>query len=211
MVTIKWLGHASFLITYNNMKIYIDPFAGEVDALADIIICTHDHYDHSDLNVIEKIRKDNTSIITTPATALKLTGTINKLRAGDETTVQGITIKAVPAYNIDKAFHPPGFGIGIILTVEDKTIYHTGDTDLVSEIKTIKNIDCMLTPVGGTYTMNAEEASELTKNINPTMAIPMHFGDIVGSKADAEAFKEKTESSTKTKVVILDAGAEIEI
>ena len=102
----------------------------------------------------------------------------------------GVIIKAVPAYNLNKEFHPKGYGVGFVIELSGKCIYHAGDTDFIPEMKNLQNIDIALLPVGGTYTMNAEQAVEAAELIKPKIAIPMHYGSIVGSISDAETFKE---------------------
>lgn len=186
---IHWLGHASFKIS-GEKTIYIDPWKLKDGEPADIILITHDHYDHLSPEDVAKIATDKTWIVTTEDAASKLTGNIKTVKPGDSIMVEGTKIEAVVAYNVNKAFHPKSNNwVGFIITVNDKRIYHTGDCDFMPEMKDIK-ADIVLMPVGGTYTMTAEEAAEAVNTINPEVAIPMHYDDIVGSKADAERFKE---------------------
>ncbi len=185
---IKWLGHASFKITGEKL-IYIDPWKLKDKEPADIILITHSHYDHFSPGDIEMVKKDGTVFITISEVARKLKGALKTVKAGDKLTVEGIDIEVVPAYNIDKPYHPKGEGIGFIITVGGERIYHAGDTDLIPEMDTITT-DVALLPVGGTYTMDAEEAAKAANKIKPRVAIPMHYGTIVGSEKDAERFKE---------------------
>jgi L-ascorbate metabolism protein UlaG (beta-lactamase superfamily) len=185
---IHWLGHASFKIT-GEKTVYIDPWKLKDGEPADIILITHDHYDHLSPEDVAKIATDRTWIVTTADAAKKLSGNIKTIKPGDSIIVEGIKIEAVPAYNVNKNFHPKANNwVGFIVTINNKRIYHTGDCDFMPEMKNIK-ADIVLMPVGGTYTMTAEEAANAVNTINPEVAIPMHYDDIVGSKADAEKFK----------------------
>ena len=115
-------------------------------------------------------------------------------------------MSGVAAYNPGKQFHPKANNwIGFVIEVGSKRIYYAGDTDLTDEMKSLKEIDIALLPVGGTYTMDATEAAEATKYIKPERAIPYHWGDIVGERADAKAFAE----AAKCEVLILSAGETI--
>jgi len=186
---IHWLGHASFKIT-GEKTIYIDPWKLKDGEPADIILITHDHYDHLSPEDVAKIATEKTWLVTTEDAASKLSGNIKTVKPGDSIMVEGIKIEAIPAYNVNKDFHPKANDwVGFIVTVNDKRIYHPGDCDFMPEMKDIK-ADIVLMPVGGTYTMTAEEAAEAVNTINPEVAIPMHYDDIVGSRADAEKFKE---------------------
>jgi len=188
---ITWLGHASFRIKGEKV-VYIDPWKLKKGAEpADIILITHDHYDHLEPEDIQKIQKEGTIIVVTSDGAKKLEGTIKTIKSGDTLTVEGIKIEAVPAYNIGKKFHPKSSGwVGYIVTLGGQRIYHPGDTDLIPEMNNVK-ADVALLPVGGTYTMTAEEAALAANKIKPKVAVPMHYGTIVGSIADANKFKEK--------------------
>jgi L-ascorbate metabolism protein UlaG (beta-lactamase superfamily) len=195
---IHWLGHASFKIT-GEKTVYIDPWKLKDGEPADIILITHDHYDHLSPEDIAKIATDKTWIVTTPDAAAKLTGNIKTVKPGDSIEVEGIKIETVPAYNVNKDFHPKANNwVGFIVTLNNKRIYHPGDCDFMPEMKDIK-ADIVLMPVGGTYTMTAEEAANAVNTINPEVAIPMHYDDIVGSKADAEKFKELCKSQVVIK------------
>lgn len=185
-----WLGHASFKIKDNGLVIYIDPFQIEEDEKADIILITHDHYDHCSQQDVEKIAKDDTIIVCNEACAKKLGRKTRVIKENERVEILGVKVLAVPAYNIGKEFHPKGYGLGFIIEIGGKRIYHAGDTDVIPEMKNLQNIDIALLPVGGTYTMNAEQAVEAAELIKPKIVIPMHFGSIVGSISDAETFKE---------------------
>lgn len=206
---IKWLGHASFKISSEGKVIYVDPYAGEYDEAADIILITHGHYDHFNAEKINSIMNDSTVVIGTEEVASQMNGVFG-LSNGTSKTVDSIKVHAVPAYNIGKSFHPKGINNGYILELEGKKVYIAGDTDLIPEMSRIK-ADIVLVPVGGTYTMNANEAAEAVLKIKPKIAIPMHFGSIVGTEDDAVMFKEEIEGKSDVKVMILGAGEETEV
>jgi L-ascorbate metabolism protein UlaG (beta-lactamase superfamily) len=196
MKGIKWLGHASFLIE-DSIMIYIDPYdLPEGLPAGDIILITHDHRDHFSLADVTRLHKASTVIVSVETVGDALptkAGDFRSMAPGDTVSVGDVTIEAVPAYNIKKDFHPKDKGwLGFIVNIAGRRIYHAGDTDLIPEMKTI-DADIALLPVGGTYTMDAEEAAKAANLIKPKVAIPMHWGKIVGSEDDAKLFKAKCE------------------
>jgi len=197
---IKWLGHAGFKIK-GEKTVYIDPFKINDKEPADIIIITHEHFDHLSPEDISKIQTGKTVVVTTPDCYSKVSGNVKTINPGTSLVVDGIKIEAVPAYNTNKQFHPKANGwIGVVVAINGKRVYHAGDTDSIPEMASLKNIDIALLPVSGTYVMTAEEAADAANKIMPKVAVPMHYGSIVGSRADAERFK----SLCKCKVEILN-------
>jgi len=195
-IKLKWLGHSGFKIK-NAVTIYIDPYQIEETEPADLILVTHEHYDHCSPDDILKIYKDDTIIIAPASAAKKLTGNTKIIRPGEKLKLKGVLIQAVPAYNLKKKFHPKSAGhVGFVVTINGIKIYHAGDTDLIPEMEVIA-ADIALLPVSGTYVMSAHEAAEATKKIMPKIAIPMHYGTIVGSENDAYEFSEKAHAEVK--------------
>lgn len=180
---INWLGHASVKIT-GSKTIYIDPWRLRDTTPADIILVTHSHFDHYSREDIAKITKKGTVIIAPRDCAAQLKA--REVKPGDTINIDGVIIKAVPAYNIGKQFHPKNNNwVGYLITMDDRTIYHSGDTDAIPEMEKLK-MDVAFLPIGGTYTMDAREAAEVANKINPGIAIPIHYD----SKKDAQKFKE---------------------
>jgi L-ascorbate metabolism protein UlaG (beta-lactamase superfamily) len=212
-VTIKWLAHASFQIKTNSKNIYIDLEKGaDPKEEADIVLATHSHSDHCDPDKINQVRGDNTVVIAPADCQKKIGGEVRSLKPKEETTIDDVKIQAVHAYNETRfrapgrPFHPKDFGVGYIITVEGKTIYHAGDTDFISEMKELGAIDVALLPVGGTYTMENEDGADAAIAINPEVVIPMHTWD-----KDTSHFKNKVESNSNVKVVILTKDGEYQI
>lgn len=197
---IHWLGHDCFKIA-SDVIIYTDPYNIKKQDKADIILITHEHFDHCSPDDIKKIQTKDTVIVAPPDCTGKLTGIVKTIKTGQTLSLKGVTIQAVPAYNINKQFHPKNKGwVGYIITVNGARIYLAGDTDYIPEMNSLNNIDIALLPVSGTYVMTAEEAAQAALAIQPKVAIPMHYGSIVGTIADAKKFE--TLLKGKIKVVI---------
>lgn len=201
-VEIKWLGNSGFLIK-NSLKIYIDPYNIKDDSeKADIILITHDHYDHCSIADIEKIIKEGTKILVPASSQSKITRfnipiKIEIVEPEHELDFPDIKIATLSAYNVDKTFHPKEeCGVGYLLKTNDVFIYHAGDTDFIPEMQKLTGYKqegkefVALLPVGGRFTMTAEEALEAAKLIKPSLAIPMHYGSVIGTEEDAKEFVE---------------------
>jgi L-ascorbate metabolism protein UlaG (beta-lactamase superfamily) len=191
---ITWFGHASFMIE-DGKTIYLDPYdLPDGVTKADLILITHDHADHFSRKDIDKIVTPSTEIVSIKSVVGDLAKDIKNLTeiaAGDTVRIGNIEIEAVPAYNIKKGFHPKSKGhVGFIVRTPECSIYHAGDTDLIPEMKGL-DVDIAMLPIGGKYTMDATEAAEAANLIKPVVAIPMHWGKIVGTEEDAETFKAK--------------------
>lgn len=194
---IIWLGHATFKIV-NKKVIYIDPWKVKEKDSADIILVSHSHFDHLSIEDVEKVRGEGGIVVTTSDSASQLSGDVRTLAPGAKINIDDILIEGVPSYNIGKDFHPRNNNwLGFIITVNGKRIYYAGDTDVTPEMKMLTNIDIALLPVGGTYTMTCKEAADAANAFKPKIAVPYHWGDIVGSKSDAEKFKELFEGETR--------------
>lgn len=197
---IKWLGHASFRIDGAESTIYIDPWKLKNPVPADIVCVTHSHFDHLSQEDINLIKRPSTVIVGPSDCRAGFGDAFRAIEPGMAIDVGKVRIEAVPAYNTDKDFHPKRNNwVGYVIEVDGFRIYHTGDTDLIPEMSSIK-ADIALVPVGGTYTMTVSQAAEAVKKINPKVAVPMHCGDIVGTLDDRKKFQDALQG----KVVILD-------
>ena len=198
---IKWLGHDGFRLE-TGKTIYIDPYEVGDGPAADIILVTHVHFDHCSPDDIAKLKGPDTVIVTEKESAQKIGRDAIILKPGDSIELAGIRIEAVPAYNLDKKYHPKENGwLGFVLELEGVRVYHAGDTDFIPEMENLE-VDIALLPVSGTYVMTAAEAVEAARVIKPKIAIPMHYGAIVGDASDADVFKSELENEMD--VIVLE-------
>ena len=206
-VKLTWLGHDGFRIE-DGQTIYIDQFKIEgVTKKADIVLVSHEHFDHCSIEDLNKIITPNTVIVAHSQSR----NTLSKLKVkeirivkpGEKLEINGVNFETVPAYNVNKfrepgkPFHPKeDEKLGFVLTVKGVRIYHAGDSDHIPEMKNIKT-DIALLPISGTYVMTVQEAVEATTSIKPKIAIPMHYDAIVGTAKDAEEFKKLAKCDVK--------------
>jgi len=215
-MTINWYGHSCFRLDSKGLSVLIDPFSKEIGlkpprtANDNIFLVTHEHYDHCDKSKIKQLIYEGTHIIASEGCEgklLELDGKISNeiviLGAGEESNLLNIKITAFPAYNLNKNYHLRGSGVGYVLEMEGKKLYFSGDTDFIPEMKNFAalHIDAAFVPVGGKYTMNAVEAAEAVKVIKPKIAVPMHYGKIIGGRKDAEKFRRLVGSVCKVVVM----------
>jgi L-ascorbate metabolism protein UlaG (beta-lactamase superfamily) len=194
---LRWLGHSSFRLD-GTPTIYFDPWQlASNSPPADLILVTHEHHDHCSPEDVATIRLPTTVIIANPSAAKKLGAPVTVLHPGERTDAAGVEIAAVPAYNIDKRFHPrDAKHVGFVVNVDGVRIYHTGDTDHIPEMADI-DCDIALLPVSGTYVMTADEAVAAARDLQPEVVVPMHYGaGVVGTEADARHFEALWEGNT---------------
>lgn len=204
---LHWLGHSSF--RWDGSKIiYFDPWKlPGAPAKADIIFISHEHFDHFSKNDIMLVASKDTVVICpkeVEGQAGSLRRSVKEIRPvapGDDSELSGVKIKAVPSYNTNKNFHTKASKkVGYIVTMDGVSVYHAGDTDNIPEMKDYR-CDVALLPVGGTYVMTAGEAAQAALAVKPKMAIPMHYGEVAGSAADAIEFRDLLKGKIEVKIL----------
>ena len=198
---IVWLGHASFRIDAEK-TVYFDPYQISPGPKADLILITHEHFDHCSPDDVAKIQQPGTVIVTEKDSAKKLKGDVRVVTAGSAIDIDNVKIETVSSYNTDKDFHPrKNEWVGFIAEIDGVRIYHAGDTDVIPEMNRL-NVDIAFLPVSGTYVMTAEQAIEAALAIKPKLAIPMHYGAVAGTVDDALKFKSGLEG--RVDVLVLE-------
>jgi L-ascorbate metabolism protein UlaG (beta-lactamase superfamily) len=205
IVEMHFIGHGSLMFKINGFIIYTDPVrsSGNYDFFpkADIILVTHEHYDHLDLNLIDSLKKPGTLVFCNLNSTKQIKWAM-AMKAGDRQEINNIIIEAVPAYNIvnvrapGQPYHPKGDGLGYILTIGDKRIYIAGDTENTPEMKALKNIDVAFLPMNLPYTMTPEMVADAARAFKPKILYPYHYGET------------KTEELVK---LLKDSGIEVRI
>jgi L-ascorbate metabolism protein UlaG (beta-lactamase superfamily) len=215
-VFVRWLGHASFQIKAAGKIIYIDlkkyGKVVETSEMADVILVTHNHSDHCSPPKIETLCKKDTVIVAPKNCAARIKGDVTAVKPGEAITVRDVRIRATEAYNIrrfkspGKPWHPKGYGVGYLIEVGGKTIYHAGDTDFIPEMRQLRGLDLALLPTGDKYTMDNAEAAEATAALRPGAVMAMHTWD-----TDREEFKKRVEAVSGVEVVLLKEGEEYQL
>src|SRR5918999_1896396 len=199
---IEWLGHASFRIRVGRATVYIVPYrVPEGPRAADLILITHGHYDHFSPQDVERLSKRETWLVGPATVAERVSGQVHRIEPGemlDDELVRGLHVTAVAAYNTSKRdadgrlFHPRDAGwLGYELNVRGERLYHSGDNDVIPEMDSVTGVDVALLPVSGVYVMTAQEAAEAARRIQPRVAVPMHWGEHIGTEQDARTFAER--------------------
>lgn len=198
---ITWLGHDGFKIESSGETLVIDPFQLKHNIPADFVLVSHEHFDHLNAEDLKKVVKPKETVVVSIEAAREEVNKVSPkefkvVKPGDKIKLGSFEVRAVPAYNTNKfrepgkPFHPKQDGkVGYIVTTKSGvSIYHTGDSDLIPEMDNLRP-EIVLLPVSGTYVMTVDEAVDATNRIKPKIAIPMHYGSIVGSENDARKFK----------------------
>lgn len=188
--------------------IYFDPYLIKEETHdADYILITHDHYDHFDLDSINKISNEKTIVVIPDSMVRQVFAKLNMQNVrgvlpNEEYNINGLIFNTIPSYNTNKDFHKKeSKWVGYLVNIEDQTIYVAGDTDITEENKQVK-CDIAFVPIGGTYTMDYQEAAELINTIKPSKVIPTHYHTIVGTRENAEQFKELLTDNIECQIIM---------
>lgn len=190
-LVITFLGHGSLMLAFRGKNIYIDPYGEAADysrlPKANLILATHEHFDHLDPHAVNAVRTPETTVIVNPDGARQVPGSL-VMRNGESRQVLGILIEAVPAYNLvhkrpdGRPFHPKGVGNGYVLTFGDTRLYVAGDTENIPEMKALKEITIAFLPMNVPYTMTPEMVAEAARAFRPRILYPYHYGNTDVSK-----------------------------
>lgn len=189
---VVWFRGSSIRITRGDIVIHVDPWGVPGEAEADYVLLTHPHYDNFSEEDIERVRSPRTIVVAPSSMKKQLTDADHFMRPGDMLQLDGIDILAVPAYNVDKKFHPPTSGwLGYVFTVEGVTYYHAGDTDLLPSMRNIR-CDVAFLPCDGHYTMGPADAARAAEHVGASLVVPVHWGDASesGTREHAERLVE---------------------
>jgi L-ascorbate metabolism protein UlaG (beta-lactamase superfamily) len=200
--SLEWLGHSGFRIRVGRAVVYIDPYrVPDGSPPANLILITHGHYDHFSPQDIERLSVRGTWLVGPAAVAERVSGRVHSIAPGEtlvDELVRGVYVSGVAAYNTSKRdgdgnpFHPPEAGwVGYEVNVRGERLYHSGDTDVIPEMDSVTGVDVALLPVSGVYVMTAQEAAEAARRIQPRVAVPMHWGEHIGTEEDARNFAER--------------------
>ena len=206
---IECLGHSTIKFNKMGKIIYVDPYNIKEEIHdADIIFVTHSHYDHYSEEDITKIKRDDTKIVVTSDLANNvidfgfMSNDVTIVLPNNKYEVDDIKFSTVNSYNINKQFHPKENNwVGYIIELDGIKYYIAGDTDINEDNQKVK-CDVALVPVGGTYTTTAQEAAGLVNIIKPKVAVPIHYGTIVGSEEDANIFRDSVEENIEVKIMM---------
>src|SRR5437588_2671578 len=198
---VEWLGHSGFRIRAGAAVVYIDPDRVGDGPTADLILITHGHYDHFSPQDVGRLTGKRTLVVAPAAVAERLSGRVQSIAPGEAIEpdgVRGVEVRAIAAYNTSKrdasgkVFHPrDAGGVGYEVRVGGERLYHSGDTDVIPEMDEVAGVEVALLAVSGVYVMTPGEAAEAARRIQPHVAVPMHWGELIGTREDAEAFARR--------------------